>query len=54
MMVPTHKDDHPGILGNRAFFASVLWILVLLAAYFAVEDWQSVPSLIASTLAAIR
>jgi hypothetical protein len=54
MMALTHKDDHQGILGNRAFLTPVMWILVLLGAYFVLADWHTVPSLIASTLAAIR
>lgn len=54
MMALAHKDDHQGILSNRALVTSVLWILALLAAYFLLTDWHSVPSLIASTLAAIR
>lgn len=53
MAVP-HKDDHSGLSGNRAFFAPVLWILVLLGAYFVLEDWQAVPSLIASTFASMH
>lgn len=53
-MALARKDDHPGIFGNRAFVASVLWILVLLAAYFVLADWHAVPSLISSTLATIR
>jgi hypothetical protein len=53
-MALAHKDDHQGILGNRAFLASVLWILVLLCAYFVLADWHAVPSMIASTLAAMR
>jgi hypothetical protein len=54
MMALTHKDDHHSILGNRAFLTPVMWILVLLGAYFVLADWHTVPSLIASTLAAIR
>lgn len=53
MMALTHKDEHQGVLGNRAFLASVLWILVLLATYFVLADWHTVPSLIASALGAI-
>jgi hypothetical protein len=54
MMAVTHRDDHQGNLGNRAVVGSVLWIVVLLGAYFVLADWQAVPSLIASTLAAIH
>jgi hypothetical protein len=54
MMALARKDDHPGVFASRAFVASVLWIFVLLGAYFLVADWHTVPSLIASTLDAIR
>jgi len=54
MMAVTHRDEHQGIFGNRAFVASVLWIVVLLGTYFVLADWHAVPSLIASTLAAIH
>jgi Flp pilus assembly protein TadB len=54
MMAATHKDDHQGIFSNRAFVASVLWIVVLLGTYFVLTDWHAVPSLIASTVAAIH
>jgi len=54
MMAATHKDDQQGIFSNRAFVASVLWIVVLLGTYFVLADWHDVPSLIASTVAAIH
>jgi hypothetical protein len=53
-MAVARKDEHSSILGNRAFYGPVLWILVLLVAYFVLADWQAVPSLIASTFAAIH
>lgn len=53
-MAAVHKDDHRGTLGSRAFLTPVMWIVVLLGAYFVLEDWHAVPSLIASTLASIR
>ena len=54
MMAVPRKDEHPVSFSNRAFFAPVLWILVLLGAYFVLADWQAVPSLIASTFASIH
>jgi len=54
MMAVTHRDHHHGIFSNRAFVASVLWIVVLLGTYFVLADWHTVPSLIASTLGSIR
>ena len=53
MMAVTHRNDHQGIFSNRAFVASVLWIVVLLGTYFLLADWHAVPSLIAATLTAI-
>lgn len=52
-MALAHKDDHHGQLGNHTLVAPVVWILLLLAAYFVLTDWHSLPSFIASTLAAI-
>jgi hypothetical protein len=43
MAVPK-KDD----LSGRGFAAPVLWILVLLAGYWLIADWQEVPRLISS------
>lgn len=53
-MAAPRKDGHQGYFSNRAFFGPVLWILVLLGAYFVLADWQAVPSLVASTFAAMR
>ena len=45
MAVPK-KDDFRA----RAFAGPVLWILLLLASYWLIADWQEVPQLIASTI----
>lgn len=52
-MALAHKGDHHGELGNRALVAPIVWIFLLLAAYFVLTDWHSLPSFIESTLAAI-
>lgn len=53
MAVP-RKDDPTGGYSSRAYFVPVLWILALVAVYYVLADWQAVPGLIASTLAAIH
>jgi hypothetical protein len=46
MAVP-RKDEVSG----RTFAAPLLWIIVLLAGYWLLADWQDVPQLIASAVA---
>ncbi len=38
----------------RAFAVSVGWILALLGSYWLIADWQAVPRLFDTALAAIR
>jgi hypothetical protein len=46
MAVPK-KDEFSG----RAFAMPVLWILVLLAGYWLIVDWETLPQLLTDTLA---
>jgi hypothetical protein len=39
---------------GRALAISVGWIIALLACYWVITDWQAVPRLITSTLAAMH
>ncbi len=39
--------------GARAFVAPVLWIAALVAGYWVIADWQSLPDLISATLPGI-
>jgi len=48
MMPGSKKEETNG----RAFAMSVLWILVLLAGYWLIADWQVLPRLISSTFGA--
>jgi hypothetical protein len=52
MAVRKHESDadFPSL---RAFFVPLGWILALLASYWLITDWQSVPALISATFAAI-
>jgi hypothetical protein len=45
-MVVPKKDE----LSGRAFAMPVLWILVLLAGYWVISDWQELPQIISATL----
>jgi len=45
----SRRDDHAG----RAFAIPVVWIVALLGAYWILSDWQALPRLISSTLAAM-
>ncbi len=50
-----HRHDGPaGSPNRRAFFVPVAWIVALLASYWLLADWQSVPVLISEALAAIH
>ena len=53
-MAEVRKDSHSGSQGGRAFFVPVLWIAALLASYWVLADWQTLPRLISGTLAAIH
>ncbi|HTB42055.1 MAG TPA: hypothetical protein VK741_00420 [Acetobacteraceae bacterium] len=53
MMVRKH-DSNSGSPGRRAFFVPVAWIVALLASYWVLVDWQTVPMLISEAFAAIR
>lgn len=46
MAVP-RKDEFSG----RAFAMPVLWIIVLLAGYWLISDWQELPQIFSATLA---
>jgi hypothetical protein len=39
--------------GGRTYAMPVVWILVLLVSYLVLSDWDAVPRLISTTLAAI-
>ncbi len=39
--------------GVRAFLVPIMWIAALLASYWLLADWQSVPDLISGAFAAI-
>jgi hypothetical protein len=54
VMAEVRKDSHSGSQGGRAFFVPVLWIAALLASYWVLADWQTLPRLISGTLAAIH
>lgn len=53
-MTGRRQDAQLGSAGRRAFLVPVAWIAALLASYWLVVDWQSVPALISATFAAIR
>lgn len=40
-------------LGLRTFLVPVAWIVALLASYLLLADWQTVPALVSSAIAAI-
>jgi hypothetical protein len=46
----TKRDDR----GGNAFAVPVLWIIVLLGAYWLISDWHVLPRLLSSALAAVR
>ena len=51
-MVRKPTESQSG-LSTRAFLMSVMWIVALLAGYWVLADWQSLPSLITTTFAAM-
>ena len=53
-MTGRRHDAQLGSPARRAFLVPVAWIVALLASYWLVVDWQSVPALINEAFAAIR
>jgi hypothetical protein len=53
-MTVRRHDTQLGSPGRRAFLVPVAWIVALLACYWVLVDWQSVPVLISEAFAAIR
>jgi hypothetical protein len=55
MAMTEHRHDpQSGSPGRRAYFVPVAWIVALLACYWVMVDWQTVPVLISEALAAIH
>jgi hypothetical protein len=54
VMMGRKHDQQNGSPGRHAFLVPVAWIVGLLASYWLVADWQSVPVLLSEALAAIR
>lgn len=46
-------DASRSSLGFRAFLAPVAWIVALIASYWLLADWQTLPGLVSSAIAAI-
>ena len=53
-MAEGRKNDRGGLRETRAFLAPLLWIAGLLASYWVISGWQSLPSLVSATLASIH
>jgi hypothetical protein len=53
-MTGRRNDAQLGSPGRRAFLVPVAWIVALLASYWLLVDWQSVPALVSAAFAAIR
>lgn len=52
-MTSSKRDQNRSRPGARAYLAPLAWIATLMASYWVLADWQSLPELIASTIAAI-
>jgi hypothetical protein len=53
-MTGRRHDQQNGAPGRHAFLVPVAWIVGLLASYWLMVDWQTVPELISEAFAAIR
>jgi len=51
-MTSLKRDAQPASL-FRAFLVPVVWIVALVASYWVLADWQTLPGLISNALAAI-
>ena len=53
--VPTGKRlGYSGYDSRRAIFGVVAWIMILLAGYWLVADWQSLPALASALITSVR
>jgi hypothetical protein len=48
------RVEQPGYDARRAILGVVAWILVLLAGYWLVTDWQSLPRLVNEVMTTIH
>ncbi len=53
-MAERRHDQQLGSPGRRAFVVPLAWIVALLASYWVIVDWQSLPTLISEAFAAIH
>jgi uncharacterized MnhB-related membrane protein len=40
--------------GNHGYVAPVIWILLLLCAYWVITEWNSLPALVSAAIATIH
>lgn len=52
-MTSPRRDRNRSRPGARTYLAPLAWIAALMASYWVLADWQSLPELIANTIAAI-
>ena len=53
--MPTGKRlGYSGYDSRRAIFGVVAWIMILLAGYWLVADWQSLPALASALITSVR
>jgi hypothetical protein len=48
------KLGHSGYDARRAIYGVVAWILVLLAGYWLLTDWRSLPALASALIRSLR
>lgn len=53
-MTQRRHEVQSGSPGRRAFLVPMAWIIGLLASYWLLVDWQSVPMLVSEAFAAIH
>lgn len=54
-MAQTNKHQHnESYAARRGLYASLVWIAALMASYFILTDWHSLPALLAATVHAIH
>lgn len=53
-MIGRRHETPIGSPSRRAFLVPVAWIVALLASYWLLVDWQSVPALVSAAIAAMR
>ena len=53
-MYMARREQQTGSYGTRAFLVPVVWIVLLITAYYLLTDWRNLPGLASEIVTAIQ